>query len=525
MTTLSIQLPAHFQNRKWNEGFSLEENGLMLEIGSTAVLAMKKEMFGMKEEDKERIKEEFKKEIGELTMKNMILKTEYLEQYERQKEEIERKNQDIQNTRIEIEKEKLNCRLELQEQIKQKEEEFHKLKIEVEKEKLAIHQEMERKMREEIERRKGDIEKEVIQSLDKKLQYNELIQNEYKEKSVKLEKQLSVKEEECQKMKRELEDLREKEIQHNREEREKTTKMMKELTEKLEKKNVVKQGLDGEKEFYNLALTTFRDFKDFEIKNTSKTPCMGDFHLVFEHFVVMVDCKKYSNGVSSVNREKLKRDITSNKHIKIAWMVSLDSSNDKYGKYPFMIDNIDIQNGYCICYVNSLLLQPNPEELLKMVWYTSELLYLNVLGQENNDELTGLKNKQKQMMEIAKQLSEITKNQLASISQFEENCQKTNVLIKQLLTAEITKFRTNDFEYVKEWWNKTAEKKIGNTLKSSHIHSVFKTQNPEYRITEDAFKLILQSVIEPENIVKQKMPSSPLKINGYVLKEISTIEI
>jgi hypothetical protein len=229
----------------------------------------------------------------------------------------------------------------------------------------------------------------------------------------------------------------------------------------------------------------------------------------------MVDCKKYSNNVGSTNRDKLKKDLCNNKNIKIAWMVSLDSPNDKFGKYPFMIDNIDIQNGFCICYINSLINQPNPEELLKIIWYTCELLYMNIFSQENNDELTSLKGNQKQIIEIVKQLSDITKKQFLNIEQFEENCTKQNNLIKQILTNEIAKFRENDLEFVREWWNKMFETKKGNTLKSSFIHTIFKEHNTGYRITEDAFKLILQSIIEPDNIVKQKTASSPLKINNY----------
>jgi hypothetical protein len=232
----------------------------------------------------------------------------------------------------------------------------------------------------------------------------------------------------------------------------------------------------------------------------------------------MVDCKKYTNTVGSNNREKLKRDLSNNKNIKIAWMVSLDSPNDKFGKYPFMIDNIDIQNGICICYINSLLNQPEPEELLKIVWYTCELVYLNVLSLDGNDELTTLKNNQKQIIDIAKQLETITKSHYSTIRQFEENCEKQNTLVKQLLTNEMKKFRDNDLEVVREWWLKTFERKVGCSLKSLQIHNLFKEQNVGYCIGEDAFKLILLGIIEPENLVKQKTPSSPLKINNYCTK-------
>jgi hypothetical protein len=487
----------------FNEGFSIEENYLMLEIGSCAVLSMKKEMFGMKEDDKEKIKSElneyYKTEINGLTLKNMFLKTEYTELLNKQKEELERKTEEINNMKIELVKEKFSYKME-------------------------IDKEVNKKIQDEIERTKESIEKDIIKRFDGKIENNEIIKKQLSDTVDELKKQMIEKTDEIKKQKVELETLREretegykKEIKQSMEQREKENKVMIELNEKLEdlkKKSIVQKGNDGEKQFYDLALNTFRDFKMFEIKNTSKISHMGDFHLVFEEFTVLVDCKKYSNNVNSTNREKLKRDLTHNKNIKIAWMVSLDSSIDKYEKYPFMIDNIDIQNGICICYINSLLTQHDPEKLLKMIWYTCEIIHNSVLNNDDS-ELTNLKNNQKQIIEIAKQLNEISKSQFLNISQFEENCNKSNVLIKQLLTEEISKFRENDKDFVREWWSRIYEKKQGMTIKSSMIYELFKRQNSEYRIKEDSFKLILQDIIEPDNIVKQKSPSSPLKILNY----------
>jgi hypothetical protein len=497
---INIKIPLQ-SKPNYNDDFTLEENFLMLEIGLMAVLSMKKEMFGMKEQDKEKIKSElneyYKNEINNLTITNMVVKKEYGEIIDKQKEELERKMSEINQSKIEIEKQKIVNRFE-------------------------IEKELQKKYEGELERNKADIEKEVIKRLDIKVEYVEIANKQLNNKIAELQ-------DEMKRQKKELEELREKEkdgykkeIKQNMEEREKSNKVMVQLNEKLEeiKKNnnyAKNKGNDGEKEFYDLAMNTFRDFKDFEIINKSKVAHMGDFHMVFENFIIMVDCKKYTNGVGSTNRDKLKRDLNNNKNIQIAWMVSLDSHNDKFGKYPFMIDNIDIQHGICICYINSLLKQPNPEELLKIVWFTCELLYNNVL-KKDDEELNDLKKNKKQITEIAKQLNDINKNQFKIIAQLEDDCQKTNELLKQLLTNEITKIRENEIEFVREWWGSVSERKTGETLKSSIIHDLFKRQNEDYRITEDGFKMILETIIEPENVVKQKAVSSPLKIKNYRLK-------
>ena len=68
----SIVLPCHF---------TPEDNHLLLEIGIAAILAMKKEMYGLGEKEKERIKGEleafYREEINHLTVAQVVLKKEY----------------------------------------------------------------------------------------------------------------------------------------------------------------------------------------------------------------------------------------------------------------------------------------------------------------------------------------------------------------------------------------------------------------------------------------------------------------
>jgi hypothetical protein len=124
------------------------------------------------------------------------------------------------------------------------------------------------------------------------------------------------------------------------------------------------RGYLGENYFLNLALKTFCDCSNFEIVDKAKTPHCGDFWLKFEKFTIMVDSKNYvDTPVPSRDRQKLKNDVSYNQHIKIAWLVSMDQPILTYSNYPFMID---IDDGVCYCYINSLMKSENPSNLLGM---------------------------------------------------------------------------------------------------------------------------------------------------------------
>jgi hypothetical protein len=157
---ITVKLPLNSKT-VFNEGFSLEENFLMLEIGSAAVLSMKREMFGMKELDKEKIKGEiaeiYKSEINFLKNTNFVLKTEYAEQLERQKEENRKRVEENTQIRCDVEREKYSFRLELEKSFQNK-------------------------LADEVERKRETIEKEVVSKLDTKADYSRFVIQELTEK-------------------------------------------------------------------------------------------------------------------------------------------------------------------------------------------------------------------------------------------------------------------------------------------------------------------------------------------------------
>jgi hypothetical protein len=77
----------------------------------------------------------------------------------------------------------------------------------------------------------------------------------------------------------------------------------------------------------------------------------GDFHLKFKGFTVLADSKLYSNKVNSTSRDKIKRDLKKNEHIQFAWLVSLDTTIDKFDKAPFMFEWLTERNA-CVISMN-----------------------------------------------------------------------------------------------------------------------------------------------------------------------------
>ena len=157
--------------------------------------------------------------------------------------------------------------------------------------------------------------------------------------------------------------------------------MMEELKKQKSVSNISK-GLEGETYAYNLFLDVFSDFEDFDIKNTAATPHSADMLMTFKHFSVLVDSKNYSNGVDKKEIAKLEKDIANNQHVKIAWLVSLNTPINGYSKYPVMYE---IKDNVCYCYINSLCKHENPQQFIRNVWYSCHFLFekfLNAPGEE-----------------------------------------------------------------------------------------------------------------------------------------------
>ena len=141
-----------------------------------------------------------------------------------------------------------------------------------------------------------------------------------------------------------LESKQSKDKEFFEKERERNEKTFEKLQESLKVTTVktgVELGIQGEVTFQILAEKAFRDFENFYLKDVSKEASKGDYHLFFKEFSVLVDTKNYvKTNVNNTSKKKLRFDIENNKHMNIAWLISLYGNiNSYYCHY------------YCITYV------------------------------------------------------------------------------------------------------------------------------------------------------------------------------
>jgi hypothetical protein len=278
------------------------------------------------------------------------------------------------------------------------------------------------------------------------------------------------------------------------------------------------RGYLGENYFLNLALQTFCDCSNFEIIDKSKTPHSGDFWLKFDKFTIMVDTKNYiDTPVPSRDRQKLKNDISYNQHIKIAWLVSMDQPILTYSNYPFMID---IDDGVCYCYINSLMKSENPANLLRMAWYASNFVNENLLNIDNEISLIGKYQKNEiRIKGILNKMLVQSKERFATLNQLTENFKTADSDIRDCLNEEIRDVRTQHIEIIESWWCVNTMKRIGGKLKSTEIHKRFVSneENRQYGIDVDMFKQILRSIpsLRDEEIVRGKTDKAQYVILGF----------
>ena len=291
---------------------------------------------------------------------------------------------------------------------------------------------------------------------------------------------------------------------------------LKSQTTIVNKSNV--RGYLGENYFLNLALHAFCDCSNFEIVEKSKTPHSGDFWLNFDKFTIMVDSKNYiDTPVPSRDRQKLKNDVSYNQHIKIAWLVSMDQPILTYSNYPFMID---IDDGVCYCYINSLMKSENPANLLRMAWYASNFVHENLLNIDSDvNVLSKYQKNEVRMKGILNRMLVQSKERFATLNQLTENFKLADSDIRDCLNEEIRDVRTQHIDIIESWWSTNTNKKEGHKLKSSEIHKRFisNDENRRYGIDLDMFKQILRSIpsLQKDDIIRGKTDKAQYVILGH----------
>ena len=450
--TINITIP---ENSIINDiqGFSPEENYLMLKIGSECLKEGRKVVAGLTQKEiQERIKNESKKAIEKLEME-IILEKEMTNKMEERITKI-----------YEIQIDKLKKQLD-----------------QMSKQLTTYEQE-----------NKSAIQKEVDKVRDK----YDLLLNE-KDNQNKL----------------------------NRE----TIDRLNENVMKLTNKSTSHKGAEGEKTFSEYA-ETFTDFRSFELIDKHTQGGEGDFHLHFEEFDVLADAKNYKKKVPIDQREKIKKDLLKNEHLHFAWLVSLNTSIEKFDKAPIMYEWINTKQ--CIVYINNLSSFEDPKKILRIVWFTCKELYKlieDVSYDDTNTELTELKEKNYKMIDKVKNIRKTIREINTSMNTTRNLIQVMDDELKGILETETNEIVSSNFSLFDDWWVQNIE--IINddvTIVSTDLWTKFKQDNKDIindmNITGDRFKQYIKSKVPLSSIIlRSKNANSAFDIKGLRIKNNDTI--
>jgi len=310
-------------------------------------------------------------------------------------------------------------------------------------------------------------------------------------------------------------------------ERDKQINKMGETYEKLlvqSHKSTSHKGSDGEKQFGDYA-NTFIDFKGFELIDKHTQGGAGDFHMRFEDFDVLVDAKNYKKSVSADQREKIKKDLIRNEHIPFAWLVSLNTTIDKYDKSLVMYEWINTRQ--CIVYINNLAQNDDPKKILRIVWFTCKELYRFVADVSvEDDELTNMKEAQFKLMDKVKNLRKGVREINTTINLTKNMIQVMDDQLKEILESETSSIVESNYSLFDDWWTKSVEQTDEDVrILSTDIWFKFKSDNKtelnDFNITPDKFKQFVKSKTPSTNIIlKNKNLNSAFEIKGIKIKSV-----
>jgi hypothetical protein len=269
-------------------------------------------------------------------------------------------------------------------------------------------------------------------------------------------------------------------------------------------KSTSHKGSDGEKTFSEYA-QTFMDFKGFEIIDKHTQGGEGDFHLHFEDFDVLADAKNYKKKVPVDQREKIKKDLLKNEHLHFAWLVSLNTSIEKYDKAPIMYEWINTTQ--CVVYINNLSSFEDPKKILRIVWFTCKELYklIEDVDQDEN-ELTDLKEKNFKLMDKVKNIRKTIREINTSMNATRNLIQVMDDELRGILEAETNEIVTSNISLFDDWWEVNIETTNDETLlASTDLWTKFKQENKlminEMNISGDKFKQYIKSKVPLSSII------------------------
>jgi len=310
-------------------------------------------------------------------------------------------------------------------------------------------------------------------------------------------------------------------------EKEKQVERMTDVYEKMivqqASKSTSHKGSEGEKQFEDYA-NTFIDFKGFKIIDKHTQGGQGDFHLHFEEFDILVDAKNYKKKVPNDQREKIKKDLIKNEHIHFGWLVSLNTSIDKFDRAPIMYEWVNTSQ--CLVYINNLTSFEDPAKILRIVWFTCKELS-NMVKEVDYDEeeLTQLKNDRFKLMDKIRNLRKNIREINTSINATKNLIQVMDDELKLMLENETSDIVNSNISLFDDWWESNIEIVEEEIVSAStDLWTRFKQDNRllilELNITGDKFKQYLKSKVPMSAILlRNKNANSAFDIKGIRLKE------
>ena len=305
-------------------------------------------------------------------------------------------------------------------------------------------------------------------------------------------------------------------------------KQVERMTDNYEKmlvqshKSTSHKGSEGEKQFEDYA-NTFIDFKGFKIIDKHTQGGEGDFHLHFEEFDVLADAKNYKKKVPVDQREKIKKDLIKNEHIHFGWLVSLNTSIDKFDKSPIMYEWINTTQ--CLVYINNLSSFEDPAKILRIVWFTCKELY-KMIEDVNYDEedLTQLKDDKFKMMDKIRNIRKNIREINTSMNTTRNLIQVMDDELKSMLENETNELVLSNISLFDDWWEENIEITSEEILASStDLWTQFKHDNKllinEMNISGENFKQYLKSKVPMSGIIlRNKNANSAFDVKGIQLK-------
>ena len=398
-----------------------------------------------------------------------------------------------------------------------------------------IYNKIKEETKEEVQR----LELDILVEREMKIKMEEQIKNMYENMLEKMRSQMETMSVQIKSYELQNKDLIKAEVEKARErydlvlnEKDKQINRLSETYEKLiiqSHKSTSHKGSDGEKTFSDYA-ETFIDFKGFEIIDKHTQGGQGDFHLHFEDFDVLVDAKNYKKKVPIDQREKIKNDLQKNEHLHFAWLVSLNTSIDKFDKSPIMYDWINTKQ--CIVYINNLSSFEDPKKILRIVWFTCKELY-DMTKDVNFDEeeLTKLKDDRFKMMDKIRVFRKNIREINTSMNATRNLIQVMDDELKTMLDNETNEIVSSNFSLFDNWWNENIIVTNDDSIVvSTDLWFRFKQENKDiikdFEITPDKFRQFVKSKVSMSSItIKNKNVNSAFDIKGMKLKSIENAVI